>query len=292
MAWDCWPTTKDGKSMMVEGDNRYGAILGNDGPAYFVSPSTIAPVLIAYGAKIRLYSAKASGTGVRELPLEKFFVIPTTEGQREHDLKPDEMVIELIVPPPSKNLKASSYEVRQRAAFDWPLSMASVALEMDGDTVKSARVVLGHVAPVPWISRRSRGRAGGQAHYARHRDGGGECGGGESQAAQPQQVQDHADQGGGEACRSERRRRPRRRCRMTMWLDQERFDTSCETLCTSLRWKQQFIGVDHDPTVPPSNDGLFWCIHTQTCIGPDGQLAEPGNCSSPERKCHGTGKCG
>ena len=146
------PTTKDGKSMVVEGDNRYAAILGNDGPAYFVSPSTIAPVLIAYGAKLRIYSAKSSGAGMRELPLEKFFVIPTAEGQREHDLKPDEIVTELIVPPPAKNLKASSYEVRQRAAFDWPLSMASVALEMDGNTVKSARVVLGHVAPIPWIS--------------------------------------------------------------------------------------------------------------------------------------------
>jgi xanthine dehydrogenase YagS FAD-binding subunit len=146
------PTTKDGNSMMVVGDNRYAAILGNDGPAYFVSPSTIAPVLIAYGAKIRLYSAKASGNGVRELPLEKFFVIPTSEGQREHDLNADEIVTEIIVPPPSKSLKASSYEVRQRAAFDWPLSMASVALAMDGNTVKSARVVLGHVAPIPWIS--------------------------------------------------------------------------------------------------------------------------------------------
>jgi xanthine dehydrogenase YagS FAD-binding subunit len=145
-------TTKDGKSMVVEGDNRYAAILGNDGPAYFVSPSTIAPALIAYGAKIRVYSANASGTGVRELRLEKFFVIPTAQGQLEHDLKPDEMVIELIVPPPSKSLKAATYEVRQRAAFDWPLSMASVALEMDGDTVKSARVVLGHVAPIPWVS--------------------------------------------------------------------------------------------------------------------------------------------
>ena len=146
------PMMTDGRSMVVVGDNRYAAILGNDGPAYFVSPSTIAPALIAYGAKVRIYSAKASGTGVRELPLEKFFVIPTAEGQLEHDLKPDEMVIELIVPPPSKSLKAATYEVRQRAAFDWPLSMASVALEMDGDTVKSARVVLGHVAPIPWVS--------------------------------------------------------------------------------------------------------------------------------------------
>ena len=106
--------TPDGKSMVVEGDNRYAAILGNDGPAYFVSPSTLAPVLIAYGAKIRIYSAKAGGTGVRELPLEKFFVIPTAEGQREHDLKTDEMVIELIVPPPSA--KPEGRELRSAPA--------------------------------------------------------------------------------------------------------------------------------------------------------------------------------
>ncbi len=144
--------TPDGKSMVVAGDNRYAAILGNSGPAYFVSPSTLAPVLIALGAKIRLYSAKAAGSGVRELPLEKFFVIPKLENELEHDLKPGEMVIEIVVPPASQNLKAASYEVRQRAAFDWPLAQASVALEMEGSTVKTARVVLGHVAPIPWIS--------------------------------------------------------------------------------------------------------------------------------------------
>ena len=143
---------RDGKSLLRDGDNRYAAILGNDGPALFVSPSTLAPVLIALGAKIRLYSPKSSGSGVRELPLEKFFVTPTKPDEREHDLQPDEMVIELNVPPPSSSLKASSYEVRQRAAFDWPLAHAAVALEMDGTTVKSARVVLGQVAPVPWLS--------------------------------------------------------------------------------------------------------------------------------------------
>jgi xanthine dehydrogenase YagS FAD-binding subunit len=147
-----FPKAPNGKSMVVEGDNRYAAILGNDGPAYFVSPSTIAPVLIAYGAKIRLFSAKAAGSGVRELPLEKFFVIPKSDNELEHDLKPGEMVIELVVPPPSNNLHSGVYEVRQKAAFDWPLAMASAALEMDGGTVKSARVVLGQVAPVPWVS--------------------------------------------------------------------------------------------------------------------------------------------
>lgn len=144
--------TRDGKSLVRDGDNRYAAILDNDGPALFVSPSTLAPVLIALGAKIRLYSAKASGAGLRELPLEKFFVAPTADGQREHDLKPDEIVTEIIVPPLSQSLKTSSYEVRQRAAFDWPLAHAVVALEMSGNTVKRARVVLGQAAPVPWVS--------------------------------------------------------------------------------------------------------------------------------------------
>jgi hypothetical protein len=74
--------------------------------------------------------------------------------------------------------------------------------------------------------------------------------------------------------------------------DADRFNTKRDDLCPALRWKAQFIGVEHDPTVPPTNDGLFWCLHTQTCIGPDGGLAEPGNCASKGRPCHGTGKCG
>ena len=72
----------------------------------------------------------------------------------------------------------------------------------------------------------------------------------------------------------------------------DRFDITHPNLCTSLRWKGQFILSEADPNVQGSNDGLFWCMHTQTCIGPDGELAEPGNCSSKMRGCHGTGKCG
>ena len=68
--------------------------------------------------------------------------------------------------------------------------------------------------------------------------------------------------------------------------DPQRFDIHHPQLCTSLRWKGQFIQAERDPDVPATNDGLFWCMHTQTCIGPDGTLAEPGNCSSPSRNCH------
>jgi xanthine dehydrogenase YagS FAD-binding subunit len=141
------PKDEAGKELVADGENRYHAILGNDGPAKFVSPSTIVPVLIAFGAQVRLEGPK----GKRELPLEKFYVIPKVADEREHDLKPNEIVTEVVLPSPG-GAKVGHYEVRQKAAFDWPLAVAAVSLQMEGNSVQSARVVLGHVAPVPWRS--------------------------------------------------------------------------------------------------------------------------------------------
>jgi xanthine dehydrogenase YagS FAD-binding subunit len=147
----------NGKELVADGDNRYHAILGNDGPAKFVSPSTIVPILIAYGAKIRLEGPH----GKRELPLEKFFVIPKSDSEREHDLHANELVTELVLPP-ATNVKAAHYEIRQKEAFDWPLAVAAVALQMGGSKVQSARVVLGYVAPVPWPSPEAEQALAGQ----------------------------------------------------------------------------------------------------------------------------------
>lgn len=141
------PKDEDGKDLVVDGDNRYHAILGNNGSAKFVSPSTIAPILIAYGAKLQI----AGPNGNRELPLEKFYVIPKNAGEREHDLQPNEIVTNILLPS-SEGVRAAHYEIRQKAAFDWPLAVSAVALKMDGSTARSARVVMGYVAPVPWPS--------------------------------------------------------------------------------------------------------------------------------------------
>jgi xanthine dehydrogenase YagS FAD-binding subunit len=143
---------------VVEGDNRYHAILGNQGPAYFVSPSTIAPVLIAYGARLHLVGPG----GQREIALEEFFRIPQAEGEREHDLKPNEIVTEVYVPA-AAGKSAAHYEVRQKAAFDWPLATAAVVLETNAGVVRSARIVMGAVAPVPWVSEEAAQAVKGKA---------------------------------------------------------------------------------------------------------------------------------
>jgi xanthine dehydrogenase YagS FAD-binding subunit len=139
------PKSESGKDLIANGENRYHAILGNDGPAKFVSPSSIAPVLIAYGAVLRLIGPQ----GRREQSLEHFYVIPKSENEREHDLKPNEILAEVILPP-TRNLKVAHYEIRQKAAFDWPLAVAAVALNMNGSELFGSRLVLGYVAPIPW----------------------------------------------------------------------------------------------------------------------------------------------
>jgi xanthine dehydrogenase YagS FAD-binding subunit len=133
---------KDGKSLVTGGENKYHAIFGN-GPAYFVSASSLGPALIALGARVKLVSAKGS----REVPIAKFFVVPANETAREIALQPNELLTEIIVPPAA--VRSSTYEVRQKEALDWPLAAASVALTMRGSSVASAKVVMGHVAPTP-----------------------------------------------------------------------------------------------------------------------------------------------
>ena len=133
---------KDGKSLVIDGENRYHAIFGG-GPAYFVSASSFGPALVALDAKIMI----ASPTATRTVRAADFFTSPKDEKTREIALAPNEIVTDIVIPGGSTN---ATYEVRHKEGLDWPLVTASVALQMSGKQVTSASVVLGHVAPMPW----------------------------------------------------------------------------------------------------------------------------------------------
>ncbi|HVR29194.1 MAG TPA: FAD binding domain-containing protein [Thermoanaerobaculia bacterium] len=135
---------RDGRSMVEDGDNRYHAILGTRGPAWFVHASSLAPPLCALGARVKI----AGPNGERELPLQELYRVPARDGEREHTLGTAEILTEILVP--ATAVRCATYEVRQREALDWPLAAAAAALELDGETVTAARIVLGHVAPTPF----------------------------------------------------------------------------------------------------------------------------------------------
>ncbi len=164
-------------SLVREGDNRYHAIFGNEGPALFVNPSSLAPALIALGAEFTL---TGPGGKTRTLPAGEFFRTPKSETERETALKPNEILTEIFLP--NKGLKNATYEVRHRHGLDWPYVSASVAFTMKAGTVSDARVVLGHVAPVPWAAA----RAGGALNNAELNDTlAAKCGDAAAEGARP-----------------------------------------------------------------------------------------------------------
>ena len=139
-----------GAPLVPGGDNRYHAIFGNEGPAYFVSPSSLGPALISLEAAITATGPKGK---TRKIDAAKFFHTPKSENERETVLKPNEILTEIFIP--TKGLKNAVYEVRHRQGLDWPYVTAAVAFQSKNSLVSDARVVLGHVAPVPWPAPRA-----------------------------------------------------------------------------------------------------------------------------------------
>jgi xanthine dehydrogenase YagS FAD-binding subunit len=137
---------KDGKSLVREGDNRYHAIFETDGDALFVSPSSLAVPLIALGATATIVGPK----GERTVKVADLYQIPKKAEDRELTIARGELLTKVTIP--AAKGKNASYEARQKQAHDWPLVLASVQLDLDGDKVREARVILGAVAPIPWRS--------------------------------------------------------------------------------------------------------------------------------------------
>ena len=133
--------------LVENGENRYHAIFGNGGPAKFVSPSRLAPSLIALGAQVRIVG---SGNSETKLPLEAFYRTPRHELQRETVLEPEQLVTHLHIP--RSGMMNAAYEVRHGEGPDEPLVSCAAALEIVNGIVQNAQIVLGQVAPTPWLS--------------------------------------------------------------------------------------------------------------------------------------------
>jgi len=50
--------------------------------------------------------------------------------------------------------------------------------------------------------------------------------------------------------------------------------------CRLLRCKEMFVDTGEAFDIRNTGSGIFWCSQTQTCLGPDGQVAEPDSCKA------------
>lgn len=149
----CWyyrnafPCYKNGGNQCFSfaGENQFHAIFGG-GPSYIVHPSDTAPALLALGATFRIVGP----AGERRVAASDFFVLPRQNSAAENVLAADEVLASIELPPPGANARSHYLKVTDRQTWTHALVSAAVVLDMDGDTCRSARVVLGGVAPVPW----------------------------------------------------------------------------------------------------------------------------------------------
>jgi xanthine dehydrogenase YagS FAD-binding subunit len=161
----CW-YFRDGKGLLAvggsaveEGDSRYHAIFGNEGAAKFVSASRIAPALIALNATARVIGP--TNEDERFLPIEQLFRVPRHEGERENILARGQFLTHIILPD-RRNVASATYEVRQGEGPDFPLAAAAASLRIEGGIVREAGIILGQVAPTPWISNEAAAAITGQ----------------------------------------------------------------------------------------------------------------------------------
>ncbi len=149
----CWyfrngfPCLKNGGSMCfsVGGENQFHAIFGG-GPSYIVHPSDTATALVALDAKFRVVGP----SGERMVPAADFFVLPRQDATRENILAPGELLSGVQLEPAPAGRRSTCNKVLDREAWTHAVVSAAVVLDMDKEICRSASVVLGGVAPIPW----------------------------------------------------------------------------------------------------------------------------------------------
>jgi xanthine dehydrogenase YagS FAD-binding subunit len=141
---------KGGSTCYAEhGENHYHCLFGSGGICYIVHPSDPAPAFLAYGASVRM----AGPQGTRIVPIEKFYLLPGENVEKETVLTAGEIVTEIQLPPVAAGLRSSYRKVRARRTWDFALAGMALALQFEGERVIKARVYLSGAAPIPWHSR-------------------------------------------------------------------------------------------------------------------------------------------
>jgi xanthine dehydrogenase YagS FAD-binding subunit len=76
--------------------------------------------------------------------------MPGNTPQRDTNLAPDEIITGIELPPKGFNANYSYLKIRDRLSYAFALVSVAAALELDGDTIKEARLAIGGVAHKPW----------------------------------------------------------------------------------------------------------------------------------------------
>ena len=140
----CW--LKGGKRCFaVDGENRYHAVIGAH-ECWIVSPSDLAPALIACDAEVEL----ASSLGRRRIPLAGFYVAPSGKQRKEHAIRRGELITTVRIPEKALERKGTYVKAMERKAWSFAIVSVAAAARVRDGKASDVRLVLGGIAPIPW----------------------------------------------------------------------------------------------------------------------------------------------
>jgi xanthine dehydrogenase YagS FAD-binding subunit len=133
----------------IGGLDRGHAVLGGSTSCIAVYPGDWPVALVAFDAQVDTLSPR----GGRTIALESLHREPGATPHIETTLAPDELIVRIRVPATPLGRASTYHKIRDRESYAFALASAAVALHMDGETVREARVALGGVATRPWRAR-------------------------------------------------------------------------------------------------------------------------------------------
>jgi xanthine dehydrogenase YagS FAD-binding subunit len=122
------------------------AILGTSEACIATHPSDMCVALAALEATVHV----AGPTGARAIAFSDFHRLPENTPQRDTNLQANEIVTAVELPARGFAANYTYLKIRDRLSYAFALVSVAAALDLEGDTVKEARLALGGVAHKPW----------------------------------------------------------------------------------------------------------------------------------------------
>jgi xanthine dehydrogenase YagS FAD-binding subunit len=130
----------------IDGINRISAILGTSEACIATHPSDMCVALAALEARVHVVGPN----GERVIAFNDFHRLPGNTPQLDTNLQPNEIVIAVELPTQGFAKNYSYLKIRDRLSYAFALVSVAAALELEGGTIRQARMALGGVAHKPW----------------------------------------------------------------------------------------------------------------------------------------------
>ena len=133
----------------ISGVNRKHAVLGVSEHCIATYPGDFAQALVALDAKVEI----SGPAGDRVIRFEDLHLAPGDTPHRETVLRQGDLITGFTIPTGPWTRRSLYLKIRDRESYEFALASAAVALQIEDNVVREARIALGGVATKPWRSR-------------------------------------------------------------------------------------------------------------------------------------------